>query len=291
MHSYLMQQSDMLLPTLHCRRRSHNAVRQIMPRLRAACSTLISYERAGDLGSYLDVLRAAPVLDGRVFVELFARGRSPAIEDRLLARAAWHASAHINSCSVESHAVRCLLDTGALLLAGMFRSRRAHGVRAGALRLAAQLGSSSAERDDITAHAYQLMLAALRGAASCPANLGAKVKSCLSGQADGYGRFLQSVRTSRDAAARLLGLELLREFCRDKRSGQQAMLADEYYASAALGLPTAIPMRGAVSGRYMSVFHDDPAETRWNIRRGSARGFADACAHSAIADDSCSSVL
>jgi len=152
----------------------------------------------------------------------------------------------------------------------IIHARRAQGARAGALRLAAQLGSSDSGRDDIAAHAYQLMLAAIRGAASCPATLGAEVKSCLSGQDDGYRRYAQTVRTSRDAASRLLGLELLREFCRDKKSGQQAMLADEYYSSAAAGLPTSIQLRGAVSARYTSVFHDDPVETCWSIRCGMA---------------------
>lgn len=237
-----------------------------IPHPRRSCTLTSDCERAGDAGAYLDVLRAAPVLDGRVFVEMFARGRPPASGDMWLARAAWHAAAYINSCAVESDAVRCLLDTGTLL-AGTMHAWRSHRFRAGALRLSAQLGSSAAERDGITAHAYQLMLAAMRAAASCPAVLVAEVKACLlGGHADGYSRYAPAVRASRDAAARLLGLELLREFCRDKKSGLQAQLADEYYASAAAGLQTDIPLRGSASARYLSVFHDDPVETCWSIR-------------------------
>ena len=241
-------------------------MRRTLPQPRAASCSLTSRERIGDVGAYLDVLRAAPVLDCRVFMELFARGRPPAIDDRWLSRAAWHAAAYINSRADESDAVRCLLDTGALLAGGM-QAWRADRLRTGALRLAVQIGSSVVERNDITAHAYQLMLAAMRGAASCPAALSEEVKSCLSGETGGYSTYAPPVRASRDAAARLFGLELLREFCRDKKSGQQAQLADEYYASAAAGLPTAMLLRGSVAARYLSVFHDNPVETSWSIRR------------------------
>lgn len=112
------------------------------------------------------------------------------------------------------------------------------------------------------------MLVAMRARASCPAALRAEVMSCLSGQVDGYSRFASTVRASRDAAARLLGLELLREFCRDKKSGLQAQLADEYFTSAAAMLPVGVGVRGSVAARYIAVFQDDPIETCWSIRRG-----------------------
>jgi len=63
--------------------------------------------------AYADVLRAAPVLDQRVFVEVFARGRSPAVADQWYARAAWHAAAYVGECADQSAAISCLLDTGA----------------------------------------------------------------------------------------------------------------------------------------------------------------------------------
>ena len=234
----------------------------------AACCTLTLLRCAGNADAYLDVLRAAPLLDGRVFVEVFARGHMPATgEDRWLARAAWHAASYINACTAEVDAVRCLLDSGALV-AQIVQHVALTAARAGALRLAAQLCSAPCSRDDIAVHAYQLMLVAMRGRAACSAYLRAEVNACLCGQVDGYDRFVSAVRASRDAASRLLGLELLREFCRDKKSGQQAVLADEYYSSAAAMLPTDIKMRGSVSARYLAVFHEDPAETRWSIRQG-----------------------
>lgn len=115
MHSCLMLQGATRWPTLRCRLRLSSAVRSTLPRPHAACCILIASGAAGDVNAYLDVLRAAPVLDGRVFVEVFARGRTPAVDDRGFARAAWHAASYINSFASETDAVRCLLETGALL--------------------------------------------------------------------------------------------------------------------------------------------------------------------------------
>jgi hypothetical protein len=98
--------------TLLCKQRCSSAVREA--HLADATRRAESRATAGELSAaYRDVLLAAPVLDGRVFVEIFARGRMSAAEERWLARAAWRAAAYISGCADEAAAVSCLLDTGA----------------------------------------------------------------------------------------------------------------------------------------------------------------------------------
>lgn len=130
-----------------------------------------------------------------------------------------------------------------------------------------------AERDEIAVHSYQLMLAAMRGRSTCSAAISAEVTACLSGTSDGYTRYSLRVGASRDAATRLFGLELLREFCRDK-TGRNADLAEKYYASAATMLPLDTAIRGSTSARHAAVFHEDPVETCWSIRRVHDMAFA-----------------
>ena len=125
---------------------------------------------------------------------------------------------------------------------------------AGALRLATLLGSSANERDDIVVHCYQLLLAAMRRRSSCSSAIEAEVMSCVDGQ-DGYARYIARVRVSRDAATRLFGLELLREFCRTSTtSWLHPELADEYYTSSASLLPLSTSVDGTTSAKYTALF-------------------------------------
>lgn len=166
----------------------------------------------------------------------------------------------------------------------------------GALRLAVQLGSSASERDDIVVHSFQLLLAAMRGRASCPHAVSSEVLSCVGGVEHGYAKYTQRVRGSRDAATRLFGLELMREFCRGDTSGRCAQLAEEYYASAADIPPLHTNVLGSTSAKHRAVFREDPLETCWYIRHVS-RGSSGTRASSSIpharlrSGDSCWNVL
>ena len=147
------------------------------------------------------------------------------------------------------------------------RLRILNRIRAGALRLAAQLGSSAAERDDIAVHSYQLMVAAMRGRTSCPDTTSAEVISCIAGPGEGFARYAPRIRAARDAATRLFGLELQRELCR-KKSRHDAQLAEEYYASAEAMLPLTTRVTGSTYARHAALFADDQLDTCCNIRRG-----------------------
>lgn len=114
MRSWWMPLSAAWALTPRCKLRCNNAVRNTrLPR--ATLRHPYIGRRAGTLSAaYADVLRAAPVLDGRVFVEVYARGRVPIADARWFARAAWQAAAYISACVDESAAIGCLLDTGEL---------------------------------------------------------------------------------------------------------------------------------------------------------------------------------